>query len=566
MKKFFFVIQLFFSLNTFGQHKNEYINPILAGFYPDPSICKTGDDYYLVNSTFAYFPGLPIFHSKDLVNWKQIGFAMDRPEQLDLEGAGVSRGLFAPTIRYHDGLYYIVCTLIDRGGNFIITAKDPAGPWSNPTWLKEIDGIDPSLFFDEDDKARPDDQVGRAYFIYNSIPPGNKSLWDGHRTIRMRAFDYKNLKVTGEEKLIINGGTDISKKPVWIEGPHVYKINGLYYLLCAEGGTGYNHSEVVFRSKTVEGPYASYENNPILTQRDLDPKRADPITTTGHADLVETPGGWYAVFLGCRPYEDNHYNIGRETFMAPVQWKDGWPIINPDYKEVQYHYPFPFSSTKKYTPKYSGNFLYRDDFNKTNLDYNWQFLRTPKEMWYSLSEQNGLMIKLLPQTCSGKNNPAFLGHRQQHLKGYASTSLNFSATSQNEKAGMLIFQNENHFYFLCKSIKDNKPVIQLYKSIADNSGKMELLQSQKLLSAGKLKLKIEANGNTYSFYYSDKKRKWNLLKAGVDAKFLSTKVAGGFVGCMYALYASSYGTASTAKAYFNWFEYKGNDDVYKNGK
>jgi len=162
MKKFFFVIQLFFSLNTFGQHKNEYINPILAGFYPDPSICKTGDDYYLVNSTFAYFPGLPIFHSKDLVNWKQIGFAMDKPEQLDLEGAGVSRGLFAPTIRYHDGLYYIVCTLIDRGGNFIITAKDPAGSWSNPTWLKEIDGIDPSLFFDEDDKARPDDQVGRG--------------------------------------------------------------------------------------------------------------------------------------------------------------------------------------------------------------------------------------------------------------------------------------------------------------------------------------------------------------------------------------------------------------------
>jgi alpha-N-arabinofuranosidase len=174
------------------------------------------------------------------------------------------------------------------------------------------------------------------------------------------------------------------------------------------------------------------------------------------------------------------------------------------------------------------------------------------------------MIKLLPQTCSGKNNPAFLGHRQQHLKGYASTLLDFSPTSENEKAGMLIFQNEDHFYFLCRSVENNFPVVQLYRSVA-NSGKMELLQSQKLLSGGKLKLKIEANGNTYSFYYSDK-RKWNLLKADVDAKFLSTKVAGGFVGCMYALYASSYGTVSAAKAYFNWFEYKGNDDIYKNGK
>ena len=163
--KNFFCHTTFFSFQLlYGQHKNEYTNPILAGFYPDPSICKAGDDYYLVNSTFAYFPGLPIFHSKDLVNWKQIGFAMDRPEQLDLEGAGVSRGLFAPTIRYHNGLYYIVCTLIDKGGNFIITAKDPAGPWSDPTWLKEVDGIDPSLFFDEDDK--PARMTGRTGLFY----------------------------------------------------------------------------------------------------------------------------------------------------------------------------------------------------------------------------------------------------------------------------------------------------------------------------------------------------------------------------------------------------------------
>lgn len=154
-------LTLIILISTFAaKAQQQYNNPILAGFYPDPSICKVGSDYYLVNSSFAYYPGLPIFHSKDLVSWKQIGYAMDRPEQLNLIGAGVSRGLFAPTIRFYKGLYYIVCTLIDKGGNYIITAKNPAGPWSNPYWLKELDGIDPSIFFDEDDKA---------YIVYNSV-------------------------------------------------------------------------------------------------------------------------------------------------------------------------------------------------------------------------------------------------------------------------------------------------------------------------------------------------------------------------------------------------------------
>ena len=540
---------MLFSLSVFSQPTNEYTDPILAGFYPDPSICKTGDNYYLVTSTFAYFPGLPIFHSKDLVNWQQIGSAMDRPEQLDLEGAGVSRGLFAPTIRFYKGLYYIVCTLIDKGGNFIITAKDPAGPWSNPTWIKEIDGIDPSIFFDDNNKG---------YIVYNSIPPNNKSLYDGHRTIRIREFNFSDMKPVGEEKLLINGGTDISKKPVWIEAPHILKKDDYYYLICAEGGTGDNHSEVVFRSENILGPYISFEKNPILTQRDLDPKRKDPITTTGHADLIQTNDGkWYAFFLGCRPYEGSYYNTGRETFLTPVEWKDGWPIINPGFKEVQYHYPFP-SQTKKYIPKYTSDFLFRDNFKNNKLAPEWEFLRTPKSNWYSLSKQDGLSMQLLQQTCSGKSNPAFLGHRQQHLKGYASTSLNFSATSSNEKAGMLIFQNEDHFYFLCKSVEDNKPVVQLYRSVADSIGKLELVASQKISSDQKLNLKIEANGNTYSFYFSEN-GKWQLLKQNLDAKFLSTKIAGGFVGSMYALYATSNGKVSEAKVNFSWFECKGND-------
>lgn len=554
MKKIVPAIVLWICCAT-GFAQLRYTNPILSGFYPDPSICRVDDNYYIINSSFAYFPGLPIFHSKDLVNWTQIGHAMDRPEQLELAGAGVSRGLFAPSIRYHKGVYYIVCTLIDKGGNFVITAKDPKGPWSNPVWLKEVNGIDPSLYFDDDDKA---------YVLFNSIPPNNISLHNGHRTIRMFAFDIDKLKVTGEEKLLINGGTDMAKKPVWIEGPHIFKKDGWYYLICAEGGTGYNHSEVVFRSKNVDGPYVSYEKNPILTQRHLDPKRPSPITTVGHADFVETPDGkWYAVFLGCRPYQDNHFNIGRETFMLPVEWKDGWPHILEGNEIVPASLPVPLPQlTGKVNNAFNGNFLFRDDFTDDRLNSRWVFLRTPKESWYSLSEQKGdLSLNLLPQTISGKENPAFLGFRQQHNNGYASTSFTFKATSANEKAGMVLFQNETHFYFLCQSVKENKQVIQLYKSVAgDKEGKMELLAEQYLPKLKKgLALKIEARGNTYSFYHAVKRKKWILLKDNADATFLSTQTAGGFVGTMYGLYGTSSGLSSSNKVVFKWFETRSAD-------
>jgi len=557
MKKILLIITLVVSLSSTAQQT--YTNPILSGFYPDPSICRVGNDYYIVTSSFAYFPGLPIFHSKDLVNWEQIGHAMDRREQLDLKGAGVSRGLFAPTIRFHNRIYYIICTLIDKGGNFVITATDPKGPWSDPAWLPQVNGIDPSLYFDDNDKA---------YVLFNSIPPNNISMHDGHRTIRMFEFDAINLKVTGEEKLLINGGTDMAKKPVWIEAPHIFKKDGWYYLICAEGGTGYNHAEVVFRSRTIDGPYISYEKNPILTQRHLSRSRKNPITTTGHADFVETTAGkWYAVFLGCRPYDDDHYNIGRETFMTPVEWKDGWPLINPGFEEVQYRYPVPLPGlTKKVDNNFNGNFLFKDEFNKGQLNYRWEFLRAPEENWYSLIEKKGsLSVKLLPQTCSGKENPAFVGFRQQHLKGYAAASIDFKAAAENEKAGLMIFQNETHFYFLCQSVQNNTPTVELYRSIAnDKDGKMVLLQSGSLpFLKDELQLKIEARGNAYAFYYATQKGEWNLLKDAVDAKFLSTKTAGGFVGSMYTLYATSNGKKTSNKVYFSWFETKSDDELYK---
>jgi xylan 1,4-beta-xylosidase len=537
-----------------------YRNPILAGFYPDPSICRAGNDYYIVTSSFAYFPGLPIFHSRDLVNWKQIGHAMNRPSQLDLAGAGVSRGLFAPTIRYHKGLFYIICTLIDKGGNFYITATNPAGPWSDPIWLKEVEGIDPSFYFDDN---------GKSYIIYNSIPPDNISLHDGHRTIRMFEFDIASKKVIGEEKLLINGGTDMSKKPVWIEAPHIFKKDGWYYLICAEGGTGYNHSEVVFRSRQVEGPYVSYETNPILTQRHLDPARKDPITTTGHADFVETPGGqWFAVFLGCRPYEGDYYNLGRETFMTPVEWKDDWPIINPGFTEVQLSYPVPFpQQTKKNNNAFSGNIAFRDEFNQPVLNHRWEFLRTPKRKWYSFTQRKGsLAMQLQESTCAGKTNPALIAHRQQNNHCTVTTSLSFDPSKEQEKAGLLVFQNEQHFYFLTLSYglspqpRGHGPMIELYQSGPDSSA-MKLIASHPLPAPAKenILLQVRVENDAYSFYYSYEDQSWTMLGDKQNGKFLSTKEAGGFVGTMFGLYATSSGSKTEKRAYFNWFEYRGKD-------
>jgi xylan 1,4-beta-xylosidase len=556
MRRILLYVLLLASQVMHAQKTGTYTNPILAGFYPDPSICRAGDDYYIVNSSFAYFPGLPIFHSKDMVSWKQIGHAMDRPEQLPLLGAGVSRGLFAPAISYYKGIFYIVCTLIDRGGNFVITATNPAGPWSNPTYLKEVNGIDPSLFFDE--------TTGKAYIVYNSDPPENKTLWDGHRSIRMYEFDYRNKKVTGQEKLLVNGGVDTTKKPVWIEGPHIYRINGWYYLMCAEGGTAYNHSEVIFRGKSPEGPFIPWEGNPILTQRHLDRSRKNPVTTTGHADLVQTQNGtWYAVYLGCRPYEGEHYNIGRETFLNPVTWTtDGWPVILKGTEEVRFRYPLPLPGVnKKPVNPFSGNFTFRDDFTSGKMNHRYTFLRTVTDKWYSTTATKGhLSLQVRPQTVSGTENPSFVGFRQQHHTATVTTKLKFSPAAENEKAGIVIFQNEEHYYYLCKSVSGGKPVVQLYRSSKDT---MQLLTARQLPSANRdVYLRIEPKNAVYTMSFSIDGKKWTVLQ-DVDAKFLSTSTAGGFVGSVFGLYATSLGKASSTKAHYDWFEYKGNDAAFR---
>ena len=274
---------------------NEYFNPVMAGFYPDPSICRKGDTYYLVNSSFSFFPGVPIFESKDLVNWKQIGHVLDRESQLPLGNQRVSGGIFAPAISYNEKnkTFYMITTNVGKG-NFYVKSQDPAKGWSEPIYLKEVGGIDPSFFFDKNGKA----------YIVNNDAPSSKPNYEGERSIWIHEFDVKNDCVIGEQKEILRGGTHVVKNPIWIEGPHLFKVGKYYYLMCAEGGTCDFHSEVILRAKDPMGPWEEYtEGNPILTQRvGLDPNRPDIVTSAGHADIVQGPkGDWWAVFLACRP-------------------------------------------------------------------------------------------------------------------------------------------------------------------------------------------------------------------------------------------------------------------------
>jgi alpha-N-arabinofuranosidase len=543
------------AINTISAQSINLVNPILTGFYPDPSIVQVGSDYYLINSTFSYFPGIPVFHSKDLKNWKQIGNVIDRTSQMDFMGERMTRGLFAPAISYYNGTYYVTCTDIDHDGNFVVTAKNPAGPWSNPVRIPQVKGIDPSLFFDDN---------GKGYIVYNSDAPDNKPLYPGHRTIRTYEFDPVTLKVIGEEKQLVNGGVDISKKPVWIEGPHIMKRFGWYYLYAAEGGTSVNHSEVVFRSKSVGGPYVPYEKNPILTQRGLPEDRKNPVTSTGHAQFVDGPDGkTYAVFLAVRPYEGDYYNTGRETFIAPVEWKDEWPVINPGNAEVQYSYRANFKEIKqKGTLPQSGNFSYTLKFKKA-LDPSLLFLRKPDSSAFRLSKKAGLTLQLKPETIMDMSTVSFVGKRQQHLYNTIETKIDFKPAAANEKAGLAIFQSESNFYFMARSIANGKEVMQLFKG-KPREKVMEMITEVPLqTTSAKLYLKIIAEGDTYSFYYSEDDSNWNLLKDKVDAKFVSTKTAGGFVGCIYGMYATSSGEQSSNAASFQYLKYTGNDPVYR---
>ena len=519
-----------YKLNRAGP--NDYYNPILAGFYPDPTIIRVGDDYYVATSSFAYFPGVPIFHSKDLVNWTQIGHILDRPSQLNVDSAGVSRGIFAPALSYHDGTFYMITTLIDRGGNFYVTAKNPAGPWSDPVWLSSIDGIDPSFFFDDDGKS----------YILNNGPPVGDPLYDGHRAIWIQQYDFGTKTLVGPRSVIVNGGVDLTKRPIWIEAPHIFKRDGTYYLTCAEGGTADQHSEVVFRSQSVMGPYVPYSGNPILTQRHLDAARPFPIETTGHADFVATPNGdWWAVFLGTRNYGRDLWNTGRETFLLPVTWVDGWPTILTGQATVPYVHARPnLSRQAAATVPHSGNFSVRDEFDAPVLAPYWEMLRTPRERWYDLTSVRGsLTLRARPESLSGRGQPSFLGRRQQHGSATASTAMWYVPARAGDRAGIVAFHNESHYYFLGLVHDGTAPVLELRRRAWRGETGDSVVASVPIAVSPTtpLYLQIRAREDRYDFLYATKPNAWQTLVADADGTILSTKVAGGFVGTMFGIYA-----------------------------
>lgn len=503
--------------------QNEYQNPILAGFFPDPSITRAGDDYYLVNSSFSYSPGVPIFHSKDLVHWESLGHILITPKQLPLKNQQVSRGIYAPTLRYHDGIFYLITTLVDVRGNFIVTATNPAGPWSDPIELPEVGGIDPDIFFDDD---------GHVYITHNDSPIG-APLYQGHRAIWQWEFDLKTQKIIKNSgRVIVNGGTDIAQKPVWVEGPHIYKINGWYYLMCAQGGTESNHSAVIFRARSLKDAFVPYSENPILTQRDLNENRLNPIGNTGHADLIQTKEGeWWAVFLGTRSYDKKYFNTGRETFLLPMSWKNEWPVILEQGKQVAYRLPAPHTTkTTTNAQPTTGNFVWHDQFTSEKLLPNWNTLGTVETPWYQLNPKTkSLSINAIENRLSGLAQPAFIGRRQQHTHFNANTELQLP-TEEHMSAGIAVFQSEaSHYYFFiqCKNNQYQVSVEQTNKSapniIAANTITPADLNKNIVLG-------VEGNAGKIDFYYQNKAGKRITLLKEADAKMLSTETAGGFVG------------------------------------
>lgn len=506
-----------------------YRNPILAGYYPDPSICRVGDDYYLINSTFAHFPGIPIFHSRDLVNWRQIGHAISRPDQLNYDGLGITRGIFAPAISHHNGTFYIICTMVDAGGNFLVTAKDPAGPWSDPVRL-DFDGIDPSIFFDDD---------GRAWVVNNGNPPDNQPLYPGHRAIWIQEFDPKTNRMIGPRSIIVNGGVDLAKKPVWIEGPHIYKRNGWYYLCCAEGGTSVQHSQVILRSKAPTGPYVPWEKNPILTQRDLDGGAKHAVTCTGHADLEIGPdGNWWAVFLACRPYAPDRWATGRETFLLPVTWTDDdWPVILPPGERVPYVVASPKGASVAVAPTQplTGNFTLVDEFDQATLSPQWIMLRTPKEHWWKLADGK-LLLTPRADRLSGSGNPSFWGRRLQHSKYEASTKLAVPAT-RGTSAGLAISQNETHAYYF--AVQRTEGGLSVFVELQNGPKPQALVTSLLPADAKNIELRITGEETTLGFAYRLGAGEWKDVLPKADSYPISVQAAGGgghFTGALIGLH------------------------------
>lgn len=517
-------------------------NPILRGYHPDPSICRVEDDFYLVTSTNSFFPGVPLYHSRDLVNWELKRYILDRPSQIPLKATLMAGGIYAPTLRYHNGVFYMITTNANCGGNFVVTTRDIEGDWSEPHWIENAPGIDPSLFWDDD---------GKCYYTGTSRELG---IW-------VQEFDDQNYRLIGERTCLWRGALHDCWSP---EAPHIIKKYGWYYLMIAEGGTEQDHAVTIARSPSITGPYVGNEANPILTHRHLG--MMYPLSNMGHADLVELKdGSWYMVLLGTRIYGGYHKNLGRETFLAPVVWEAGWPVVNPMKGIVELvseapnlpEHPFKTSSSPK------------QDFLSPVFNH----LGTPVN--HPCRVENGeLFIRCLKASVTpGDPNASdegafpFYGRRQQHMSFRASVLLDVPRAS-GASCGIMILQNafcQLRFEIVNESGTLRARAEQYEKDTPDimNPSSRKRLAYQEIhrrelfscpVSDFRNELTLSAKGQEITLLLNGK------TAAQTDGGFLGSETSGGFIGSYIGLFASGNGQDMDAEARFLRMDYEGLDD------
>ena len=520
MKRLITIILAMTSIAAAAQPQHfGYSNPVIPGFNPDPSVCRVGDDYYLVTSTFQYFPGVPVYHSKDLIHWKQIGNCLTRKSQLDLKNANCSGGIYAPTIRYHDGTFYMVTTNVSGKGNFFVTTTDPAGEWSDPIWLEQ-GGIDPTLYFED----------GKTYMVSN---PRNG--------LYLCEIDINTGKQLTESKLLWQG--DGGRYP---EAPHIYKKDGWYYLMIAEGGTEYGHSITIARSRDIYGPYESNPDNPILTNFSRLGQTKE-IQGTGHGDLIEDQEGmWWIVFLGFRPQNGSHHLLGRETFLESVEWYDGWPIVNgtgtADLQKQIATLP------QVEVPALPMNRLAFGDKEPYFLHLN-----TPIEENYQFVRDTVMRLKPTRVSLDEAGTPTFMAIRQDKFDFRLDSEVSLSSATLGDYAGITVYMENNAHadIFLRQEKSKTKQSIVVEYTLYGLKYKACEVEVKK----GPVQLRVDGNKTEYKFYYRDEKGKW--VDAGtLDTRLLSTETAGGFTGVTLGMFAVSPKGGGFSYADFKYFRYR----------
>ncbi|MFZ4547671.1 MAG: glycoside hydrolase family 43 protein [Bacteroidales bacterium] len=532
-----------------------FINPILPGAYPDPSICRVGNDFYIVNSSFEYYPGLPIHKSNDLVNWELIGYGLQRQDQcngmvnlIDVQSDG---GIHAPTIRYNKGTFYIITTNVyhnQKEGktdfvNFIITAKNAEGPWSEPHVLQGAPGIDPDIFFDDD---------GKVWYVGTHSP--DNPNFSGEGEIWLQEIDLDKWELVGERSYLWRGACG----GVWAEGPHIYKKDERYYLMIAEGGTSYNHAMMIAVSDSIKGPFISNERNPILTSRHL--SYNNWVHSTGHADLVELADGrWFMVALGVRGDEKRGSNMGRETHLVPVQWerepfewkkiKYEWPVAAPLTGKVERFNPLPFINSNQ-----QRNDGFVDNFDGATLKLDWNFRRVPAENTYSLNARNGfLRLFANPNVIKERARASLLGFRQGESDFEYQAKMEFLPTTENSEAGISLVQKDNN-YFTFSVIKKGGYYLQIKLAKPDKEPQI-IAETEIKDFASQILFKISSSNHKYQFSFSldGMPDSFSLIKE-TDSDHILSK---GYTGAYLGVYASSNGLQTKDFADFDWVTYKG---------